>query len=569
MLLIAAGMSPASDYAQSVAAAALAAGAVGAALVLLVGLGRVISLASGAMMAIGAYGAAIAMVRLALPFPVAIAAAILAGALAGALLALPALRFHGHHLAMLTLVFQYVVVICLRGATVLTGGALGLRMPPAVLFGADVSGGRAGLWMIAIGAALVTTLFAALATGRFGDNLRLLAASDAAAASFGINGTRFRIATFVLASAALAGVGALLAPQNRILDPESFGINQSIVMLSYPVVGGLISVTGGALAGFVIRIAPELLRGAQEYQELILALIVVVIVASPTPRRTLRSAHPAPSPQAPAARPPAVLQPVAVPALEARGLRKAFDGLTVFDGLDLVVGRGTIHGIIGPNGAGKTTLFNAISGLDPADAGMIQVFGEPLALGGAAARLRRGVTRTFQHIALNGNLTLIENVLVGLGRNGLYASARASLAAIGGAQEHRRDLSVAAWALDQVGLLDRASLAARRLSLGDQRRLELARALASQPRLLMLDEPVAGLPAAEEARVLELLQRLNARHDLTILVVEHNIRFMRRLCHRVSVMSEGRIVAEAPPEEAIALPVVRQLYLGGRAVDAA
>jgi ABC-type branched-subunit amino acid transport system ATPase component len=279
---------------------------------------------------------------------------------------------------------------------------------------------------------------------------------------------------------------------------------------------------------------------------------------------------------APRVSPPAPAQPASAPVATETGNRagelllvesvdKHFDALHAVDAASLRVPVGAIHGLIGPNGAGKTSLFNIISGFLHADGGRVAFAGTSLLEMRARDRIALGMTRTFQNVAIFGQLSCLDNVIIGLGRNAVVHSMIASFdhfaggaAALG---ERRRALA----ALASVGLADQARARAGSLSLGDQRRLEVARAIVSHPRLILLDEPVSGLSESEAEELRNLLIRINAEHRIAMLVVEHNIPFVARLCQSLSVMGAGRIVAQGRPAEVIALPIVRQLYFGEEA----
>jgi ABC-type branched-subunit amino acid transport system ATPase component len=228
-----------------------------------------------------------------------------------------------------------------------------------------------------------------------------------------------------------------------------------------------------------------------------------------------------------------------------------------------------IHGLIGPNGAGKTTLFNAISGLVPLDAGTISLFGTVTAGLPPRTRIGQGMTRTFQHVAIFRDLSCLDNVIIGLGRNSVRRAISASIDEIFDTQGHRDAVQRAAAALAEVGIGHMQDVPAGTLSLGNQRRLELARAIVSHPKLILLDEPVSGVARDEERRIAELLTRLNRDHRITMLVIEHNIGFVRNLCGSISVMAAGGIIAHGKPDQVIALPEVRREYFGETYVAAA
>ncbi len=561
------------SYAQYVLALAVVHCLIGAALVMIVGYTRVIMLAAGAMLAIGAYASTILITSAGLPYPLALACAALLGACGGIILALPASRFRGHHLAMATLVFQILIIIGIREWSDLTGGALGLRASAPSLGALTVTSDLGNLILIAAAAVPAVLFVAILLAGSFGKTLRAVSASEVACDAFGIDITRMRIAAFAFSSAVIAYAGALLAPRVRILDPDSFDITRSVIMLGYPVVGGMNSIWGGIAGGALLQLAPELLRPVGRYQEIILAVLVIAVMlalpgglmglaASLGPARATR---PPQRPQlATASAPPYAQRAANGPALSLSNIRKSYDALRAVDDVSLKIEGGVMHALIGPNGAGKTTLFNVISGFVPADTGTIGLFGNAVQAQPARTRIAHGMTRTFQNVALFGELSCIDNVLIGLGENSVWQVSRASFAEIFGSLHTRQRARAAQEALIAVGLEQYASVPAGSLSLGYQRRLELARAIVSEPRLILLDEPVSGISHEEEKELGALLRSINRQRRITMLIIEHNIAFVRALCDTVSVMAAGRVIAQGSFDTVIGLPLVRHHYFGDR-----
>jgi branched-chain amino acid transport system permease protein len=564
------------SYPQYAVAIAMVSMIIGVALVVLVGLARCITLASGSIMAIGAYASTLSMLHLGLPYAAALLLAMTAGAAAGWLIALPGTRFRGHNLAMVTLVFQSVCIILIREAKWLTGGAEGIHVPPASLFGWRIETDRDYLLVIGVLSALIILWLTILVRGPFGKNLQATAGNEVAAEAYGISVPGYLTAAFVVSSIAIALAGALAAPRIRILDPESFGVLSSIFMLAYPIVGGMHSIWGGLIGGGGLRILPELLRPVADYQELFFAtLVIVVVMFFPgglvellrrgstliVRRRTKRGAATMEAPRHVSAISAAQPESSEV-LLRVEGVDKHFDALHAVNRADLVVPVGGIHGLIGPNGAGKTSLFNIISGFLQADDGRIEFAGHSLLALRARDRIRFGITRTFQHVAVFGQLSCLDNVIIGLGRNQVVDSMKQSfdrfLCGPGSTAARRKALL----ALEAVGLADDADAPAAALSLGNQRLLEIARAIVSQPRLILLDEPVSGVSEAEAEELRQLLLSINVERKIAMLVVEHNIPFVAKLCRTMSVMGAGRIVAEGRPADVVSMPMVRQLYFG-------
>jgi len=573
------------SYWQYVIAIALGAAVVGGALAMLVGYARCITLATGAMLAIGAYGAALPVVHLGAPFLAALIFATILGALAGLTLAIPGVRFRSHNLAMVTFVFQAVVIIVLRESKALTGGAEGIHVPPPVIFGFSFSSDAHFLLLCGILFALAMLPIAILLAGPFGKNLRAIAANENAARAFGIDVRRYLIAAFTWSSAVIAFAGAVDAPRFRIIDPDSYGLITSIFTLTYPIIGGMGSIWGGLIGGGILRLFPELLRPLADYIELVLCVLVVATLtffpdglasavlmlrrrgphkplAEGAARRDSRITKAAPLSSATLQPNEAANRAGENPVLAIERVSRSYGALRAVDGVSLAVERGALHGLMGPNGAGKTTLFNLVSGFASPESGRVMLGGTLLDDIPIERRITLGITRTFQHAAVFQRLSCLDNVVIGLGRNTVTDGTRRSLAAALDADSSRAEREAGYAALEAVGLAQRAPDAAGALSLGDQRRLEIARAIVSRPRIVLLDEPVSGVSAEEANRLHALLLSINRELGIAMLVIEHNIGFLVSLCQSISVMSEGKIIAEGVGPAMVDDPRVRRVYFG-------
>jgi branched-chain amino acid transport system ATP-binding protein len=250
------------------------------------------------------------------------------------------------------------------------------------------------------------------------------------------------------------------------------------------------------------------------------------------------------------------------PALEVKGLTRRFGGVCAVDDVSFAVSPGEVFGVIGPNGAGKTTLFNLVTGITPPTSGALFHDGTDITTARPHQVARRGIARTFQNIRLFSELSALENVMIGRHchtRSGLFTGVLGLGKA--GAEE-RAVRKRARELLGLMGLASRAQVKARNLPYGDQRRLEIARALALEPQVLLLDEPAAGMNPAEKAALADFMRRLREDFDLTLLIIEHHVPLVMWLCDRIAVLDFGRLIALGDPETVRRDPAVVEAYLG-------
>ena len=542
---------------------------VGIGLNVLLGLNGQISLGHVAFYAIGAYAVAILTIRLDLSFWLALPAAAALAAVAGALLAIPALRVRGPYLAMVTIAFGFVVEQGAAEWSGLTGGWNGLiGVPPPRLLGKDFTDRETAFLVLAL-TVLTLLLYARLSVSPWGKAMRAVRDSETASLSIGLGPTRIRTTAFVLSATAAGIAGGVFASLSNFISPESFPFFQSILFLLVVMLGGADRTFGPLIGAAIVVLLPEILSFLAGYRLLFVgALMLVVLRLAPSGIVGLA----APLFEKPKhTRTPELARDVigyltsggVGQSLTVRGLSVSFGGVRALADLSFEANPGAVTSLIGPNGAGKTTALNLICGFYRADAGSVRL-GEREVAGMPSHQLARaGIARTYQTSQLFTTLSVLDNVLIAMrqGRLGVatliapdrdperHAMAESLLAFVG----YRGALERPAGALPHV----------------DRRLVEIARALAIRPRVLILDEPAAGLDAADTAALGRLLEKVAAA-GITVLLIEHDMTLVMRVSHHVVVLDAGAKIAEGPPAEVAADPAVVKAYLGeGRTADRA
>jgi branched-chain amino acid transport system ATP-binding protein/branched-chain amino acid transport system permease protein len=558
---------------------------VGIGMNLLYGLGGQVSLGQGAIVAVGAYVAGGLIVHRGWGMWPALIVGLLAGAVTGIVMGLPSLRLSTWYFALTTLAFGGVVVGLVNHFRSLTGGADGL-----VGIVVPMSSKQLFYLVVAINA-VGLVLYRTFAQSRLGRGLIAIKEGGEAGTVSGVRATYIKLIAFGI-SGAYAGVGgALFAFEQQVISPDQFTTYFSIFFIVIIVAGGLGRWLGpviGALAFFAI---PEFLTSLAEWRMVIYGVALLAFMAFAPEgimgavetawrrvRRRSSAAEPAAradlalDPEAvvsdSAARIAALLKRRAAPdgnpssgALVVDGVAVAFGGVKALQGVSLQLEPGRVYGLVGPNGSGKTTLLNVITGIYVPSSGTVSL-DETMLTGTAPAKLAKlGIGRTFQTPRLLKDLSAWENVMLG-SYSGEKATAAEVLARL---PRNRRESKVlgqrANDLLEALGLADRAGARAGDLPHGHQRMIEIARALMVEPRLLLLDEPAAGL-SADELEVLDRLVRNLGGGGVTVLVVEHHIGWVREVCAHVTVLDQGTVVTSGDPEAVFSDRRVRETYLG-------
>lgn len=541
-------------------------------LVLLTGISGLTSFGQAAFMGVGAYTTAVLTTQygwnpwLTLPAGMALTAVI------ANVLGLITLRMQGHYLPLATIAWG-ISLYYVFGNSPKLGGFTGLReIPPVSLFGLVLDQPREFVYLALAFLALAIVAAQFLLSSRFGRAMRALRSGTVVAEAFGANTFTLRVQVFVLSAVMASVAGWLYAHQQRFVNPTPFGLNVGIEYLFMAVLGGSAYVWGGVAGAVLITllrevlqdVLPRLLGENTNYEVVVLGVLIILTlqfarrglwplverwIPAGTPR-LLAHALTFPHRTAPAQ---------GSPVLRVRNAVKQFGGLKAVNDVSFDVNAGEIVGLIGPNGAGKSTMFNLVTGVNPATSGTVEMLGQSVGRQPARAIHRLGVARTFQHVKLFPELSLLENTMMGG-----YSRASAGILRSMLHLERREEAALQQLALTQlerVGLREQAFEQAGNLALGQQRLLEIARALVADPSFLLLDEPAAGLRFGEKQDLSALLKKLRGE-GVTILIVEHDMDLVMNLVDRLVVMNSGQELAQGTPPQVRGNPAVREAYLG-------
>ena len=542
-------------------------------LVLLTGIAGLTSFGQAAFVGLGAYTTAYLTLNYAVSPWITVWIGLALTALAAFVLGWITLRMSGHYLPLATIAWGLSLYYVFGNITAL-GKYDGLLGVPSLRFvGIELNTGRSFFYLLWVIVIFATIAVKHLLDSRTGRALRAVKGGTTMAEAMGINTFGLKVTAFVIAALLASISGWLFAHFQRTVNPSPFGLKLGIEYLFMAVVGGVGHVWGALVGAGVVKIVedqlqvwlPRLLGGSGNYEIIVFGVVLVLVlqyardglwafVETRLPRVQRKVDWLDARPLAERARPPH-----GEVVLDVAKVRKEFGGLVAVNDVSFQVRAGEILGLIGPNGAGKSTTFNLVTGVLSATSGSVTLLGERIDSLPSRRIAHRGVSRTFQHVKMVAGMTVLENVALGAHLRGSRGVASAMLRL--DRTEERALFKEAEKQLRRIGMESSMHELAGNLALGPQRLMEIARALCSDPTLLLLDEPAAGLRLREKQGLADVLRQLRGE-GLSILLVEHDMDMVMGLVDRIVVMEFGTKLIEGTPAEVQASPAVRAAYLG-------
>lgn len=533
----------------------------------------VTTFATGALYGMGAYASAFAYTKYGLPFiPSMLIGALLAGIL-GLVISGSAYKVSGTYLTLVSYGMLQIFNRIIVNEYEYTGGYSGFRLDGWEVFGHSL--GRTEKYYILLAFVVIFFLLQRnLYRSQWGRDFLAIKNNPVAASGLGINVGKTRIVGFMISSLISGFAGALYAAYSSFISPESFTFNLSIMVLLMVIVGGSGTLTGPIIGTLIIYIVPEVFNNYPDLKQIIYGILLIVFVqvlprgiCGIVKRRFPEVAYN----REIVGKPPVEkmnLESYRVKAdnpdediLVVKGLTKRYGGLTAVNNLDMSIKRGTIHALIGPNGAGKTTCINNITGIEVPTSGSVLYKGQDITGWSSSKIAYLGITRTYQHVRLFNDMSVIDNVATGARLSRHYSLLNALLSTKKRKESDRQTYLEAQDCLENLGFGDKPNEFPGNMSAGQQKLLEIARAFVAKPELLVLDEPCAGLTESETLEFASLMKEIR-NTGISILLIEHHMSLVMDVSDYITVIDHGTKIGEGTPDKVSADPVVRKAYLG-------